>query len=103
MKDAHSGKQHKTYPKVDSIIGNFFQISVDTAGIINCFHLVVRVHDCTQLQCGVDAEFTGDILNLCMRNYRRINPHKPQMIQGSSVQFSLSSSCYSHSALTIDA
>ena len=77
MKDAHNGKQHKTYPILDSIIGNVFQSVVYTAGSINCFHQVVRVHNYTQLQCGVGAEFTGDILNLCMRNYRRINAHKP--------------------------
>ena len=57
MKDAHDGKQHKTYPNVDSISGNCFQSSVDLAGIINCFHQVVRVHNLTQLQCGVGVEF----------------------------------------------
>ena len=41
MKDAHNGKQHKTYPILDSIIGNVFQSVVDFAGIINCFHPVV--------------------------------------------------------------
>ena len=59
MKDAHSEKQHKTYPKVDSIIGNFFksfQMLIDIAGIINCFHSVVRVHNLTQFQCGVGVE-----------------------------------------------
>ena len=104
MKDAHDGKQHKTYPKVDSISGNCFQSVVVTTGIIDCFHLVVRVHNLTQLQCGVGAEFgilSVDILILCKRDYRRINAHKPQIIQGSSVQFSLSSSCYSYSALTM--
>ena len=76
MKDAHSGKQHKTYPKFDGFIGNFFQINVDTTGIINCFHSVVRVHNLTQLQCSAGVvifKISGDILNLCMRNYRRIN------------------------------
>ena len=104
MKDTHSEKQHKTYPNFDSIIGYCFQCSVDIAGIINCFHLVVRVHNLTQLQCGVGAEFgilSVDILILCKRDYRRINAHKPQIIQGSSIQFSLSSSCYSYSALTM--
>ena len=57
MKDAHDGKQHKTYPNVDSISGNCFQSVVDLAGSINCFHQVVRVHDCTQLQCGAGVEF----------------------------------------------
>ena len=66
MKDAYDGKQHKTYPKFDSIIGNFFQINVDIAGIINCFRLVVSVYDCTQLQCGVGV----DGLKLHMRNYK---------------------------------
>ena len=89
MKDAHSGKQHKTYPIIDGIIGNVFQSVVDIAGIINCFHLVVRVHNLTQLQ------ISADFLNLCMRNYRRINAYKPQIIQGSSIQFQPSSAaCY---------
>ena len=57
MKDAHDGKQHKTYPNFDSISGNCFQSVVVTAGIINCFHLVVRVHDLTQLQFGAGVEF----------------------------------------------
>ena len=57
MKDAHNGKQRKTYPKIDSISGNVFQSNVDIAGIINCFHQVVRVHNCTQLRCGAGVEF----------------------------------------------
>ena len=57
MKDAHSGKQHKTCPKIDSNSGNVFQINVDLAGIMNCFHQVVRVHNLTQLQCGAGVEF----------------------------------------------
>ena len=55
MNDAHNGKQHKTYPIIDGIIGNVFQSVVDIASIIKCFHSVVRVHDCTQLQCGVSV------------------------------------------------
>ena len=57
MKDAHNGKQGKTYPKFDSISGNVFQINIDIAGIMNCFHPVVRVHNLTQLYCGVGVEF----------------------------------------------
>ena len=93
------------YPKFDGFIGNFFQINVDTAGIINCFHSVVRVYNLTQLQCSAGVvifKISGDILNLCMRNYRRINAYKPQIIQGSSVQFQPSSvASYSPSALTM--
>ena len=82
MKDAHNGKQHKTYPIIDGIISNVFQSVVDIAGIINCFRQVVRFHDCTQLQCGAGVVsgiswISGDLLNLCIRNYRRINAHKP--------------------------
>ena len=77
MKDAHNGKQHKTYPILDSIIGNFFQSSVDIAGIINCFHQVVRVHNCTQLQlqlqCGVGAEFRIHLSSLTTSASKIIN------------------------------
>ena len=71
----------EAYPECESIIGKFFQSFqsvVDIAGIIDCFH-AVRVHDLTQLHCGgVDGIICDvDGLNLCMRNNKKVNAHKP--------------------------
>ena len=63
----------KTYPECEGIIGHCFQSVVDAAGTINCFHLVVRVHNLTQVQCGVDVGMLIDGLKLFMRKYKRVN------------------------------
>ena len=70
-----NGKWHKTYPECEGIIGNCFQSVVDDAGTINCFHLVVRVHNLTQVQCGVDVGSLIDGLKLFMKKYKKINAH----------------------------
>ena len=75
MKDTHNGE---TYPECESIIGKFFQSFqsvIDITGSIDCFHPVVRVHNLTQLQCGVGVDGVicdVNILNLCMRNNRKV-------------------------------
>ena len=65
---------HKTHPECEGIIGNCFQSVVDVAGTINCFHLVVRVHNLTQVHCGVDV---GMLIGskLFMRKYKSVNVH----------------------------
>ena len=69
----------EAYPECESIIGKFFKSFQMLIGIIDCFHSVVRVHDLTQLQCGgVDGIICDvDGLNLCMRNNKKVNAHKP--------------------------
>ena len=73
------------YPECEGIIGNCFQSVVDDAGTINCFHLVVRVHNLTQVQCGVDVGLLIDGLKLFMRKYKKVNACKPYIIQERTV------------------